>query len=185
MLEQLFGSLSRARIIKFFCTHETERFYLRELARTLDIKVNGLSRELDNLENLGFLTATNEDRKKYYAIDPTFPLREELKGIVSKSTLLLQRSVVRMLQDIRGVQVFILTGIFANQDTGTDILLVGSFDRKRIQSLITGLSRSFYQNLRFTLLRSSEFRYRLEVTDKFIYAILNSSPITIVNKYSR
>ena len=185
MLERLFGSDSRAKIIKFFCTHEYERCYMRELSRSLDIKLNALSRELANLEDMGFLAGSIEDNKKFYSIDRTFPLLPELKSLIVKSIVLLEKAVVRDINSMGGIQVFVLTGIFVNQETGTDILLVGSFNRARAQKLINNLSRSFYQNLRFTLLSPAEYKYRLEVTDKFIYNVLNFSPIVIVNKYAR
>ena len=185
MLEQLFGSGSRAKIIKFFCTHDTEKLYMRELSRSLDIKLNALSRELDNLERLGFLASSLDNHKKYYRVDPSFPLLGELKSMIIKSIILMEKAVVKDLTSLKGITVFVLTGIFVNQDTGTDILLVGSINRTRVQRLVDSLSRSFYQNMRFTIFTPAEYKYRLEVTDKFIYNILNLSPIIIVNKYAR
>lgn len=185
MLENLFGSSSRAKIIKFFCTHPSARGYVRELSRSLDIALNGVSRELDNLERMGFVKSSFDQGKKYYSINPLFPLLPELKSLIVKSVVLLEQAIVRDVQAMRGVQVFILTGIFVNDDTGTDILLVGSLDRQKVQKLIGSLSRAFYQDIRFTLFTPAEYRYRLEVTDKFVYTILNHGPIVIVNKYAQ
>lgn len=185
MLEQLFGSTSRAKIIKFFCTHENDAAFVRELSRSLDIKLNAVSRELDNLTRIGFLEAYIEKGRKYYKIDKSFPLLVDLKSLIIKSIVLLERAVIKDLNSLKGVHVLILTGIFCGEDTGTDILLVGNIDRHRVQKLINSLSRSFYQNLRFTLFTPHEYKYRLEVTDKFIYNILNLSPIVILNKYKQ
>ena len=185
MLGRLFGSESRAKIIKFFCSRSQQEFYLREISRVLDIQLNALSRELDNLEEIGFLTARTLNNRKYYRVDEKFPLLGELKALLYKSVVLLERAIVKDLQKIRGFQVFILTGIFINQETGTDILLVGSVDRKKVHKLIASLSQQFYQDIRFTFLTPPEYKYRLEVTDKFIYNILNLSPIVIINKYAR
>lgn len=185
MLEHLFGSTSRSKIIKFFCTHPEARGYVRELARSLDIALNALSRELENLERIGFLKSALDQGKKYYSVDQHFPLLDELKSLIFKSIVLLEQAIVRDVQAMRGVQVFVLTGIFVNEDTGTDILLVGSIDRQKVQKLIASLSRSFYQDIRFTLFTPTEYKYRLEVTDKFVYTILNHRPIIIVNRYAK
>jgi hypothetical protein len=185
MLERLFGSSSRAKIIKFFCTHTTGSFYLRELARTLDIQLNAISRELDNLVVMGFLIPITRDHKKYYRVNSDFSLLHELTALIIKSIVLLERAVISDLQKVRGIQLFILTGIFINEDTGTDILIVGSPQKKMIQKIINALSRSFYQDLRFTILTTSEYRYRLEVTDKFLYAIMNQGPVIITDKITR
>ena len=184
MLERIFGSTSRGKIIKFFCTHGFEKYYVRELARLLDIKLNALSRELDNLVHIGFLRAHLEKNRKYYAVDPSFPLLAELKALIVKSIVLLEKAIIKDMDVIHGIQVFILTGIFVGAETGTDLLLVGKINKAKVQSIIHGLSKSFYQNLRFTVLSPTEYKYRLEVTDKFIHTILSTSPIIIVNNYS-
>lgn len=185
MLDRLFGSESRAKIIKFFCEHAAQRHYVRELSRALDIQLNALSRELANLEEIGFLSSLLEDGKKFYTLNPTFPLLPELTSLIVKSTLLLERAVQKDILSIRGIQVCLLTGIFIHQDTGTDVLLAGTADRKKIQKIINDLSRAFHQDLRFTLFSPAEYKYRLEVTDKFLHGILSQSPIVIVNKYAR
>jgi DNA-binding HxlR family transcriptional regulator len=185
MLEKIFGSISRSKIVKFFCTHNEERHYMRELARSLDIKINALSRELDNLEEIGFLKADIKNNRKYYSVNNEFPLLQELRSLIVKSIVLVEKAVTKGLLNAKGIHVLILTGVFIDQDTGTDILLVGTTSKAKIQKLINSLSRSFYQDLRFTMLSPAEYKYRLEVTDKFIYKILNFSPIVIVNKYTR
>jgi DNA-binding MarR family transcriptional regulator len=185
MLEHLFGSTSRAKILKFFCTHPTARGYVRELARSLDIALNGLSRELENLERMGFVVSSLDQGKKFYSVNPEFPMLVELKALIFKSIVLLEQAIVRDVREMRGVQVFVLTGIFVNEETETDILLVGTIDRQKVQKLITSLSKSFYQDIRFTLFTPAEYKYRLEVTDKFVYTILNHSPIVIINKYAK
>lgn len=185
MLERLFGSASRSKIIKFFCTHPQDKYYMRELARKLDIKLNALSRELENLVELGFLIPETLNGKKYYSVDQGFPLLNELQSMIVKSIVLLEKAIVRDLRSIRGIQVLMLTGIFNNQNTDTDVLIVGSVDKSKVKRLILALSKSFYQDIRFTILTTTEYRYRLEVTDKFVHKILNYSPITIINKLTR
>jgi len=182
MLERLFGSASRSKIIKFFCTQGSDSFYMRELARQLDIKVSALSRELDNLEKLGLLTSSIENNKKYYSVNQSFPLLIDLQQLIAKSVTLLEKAIIKNLQSLKGVQALFLTGIFNGQPTDTDILIVGSVDRMKVQRLVSSLSRSYHQDVRFTIFSTSEYKYRAEVTDKFLYKILNLSPIVIVNK---
>ena len=68
MLEQLFGSTARTQILKFFCLHGQEKIFMRELARRLDLQLNSVRRELDNLEDFGFLKSAEENGKKYYFV---------------------------------------------------------------------------------------------------------------------
>lgn len=165
--------------------HPQDKYYMRELARNLDIKLNALSRELENLVELGFLIPETVNGKKYYSVDQGFPLLTELQSMIVKSIVLLEKAIVRDLRSIRGMQVLMLTGIFNNQITNTDVLIVGTVDKNKVKRLILALSKSFYQDIRFTIMTTSEYRYRLEVTDKFVYKILNYSPIIIINKLTR
>src|SRR3989344_3222506 len=157
MLERLFGSASRSKIIKFFSLHVSEEFYMRELARLLDIKLNALSRELENLEELGFLRSSIEQNKKYYETNPDFPMRQELVSIISKTAVLLEGAIVPELRKVRGIQQVLLTGLFVGEETETDVLIIGSVDRVKIQRIISGLSRSFFQEIHFTIFTPQEF----------------------------
>ena len=182
MLDNLFGSTARAKIIKFFCTNDRKKFYVRELAKLLDLKLNSLSRELIHLERMGLLKVSLDKKRKYYEVDHTFPLYAELHALIVKSIVLLEKVVSRELRAMRGMTVLLLTGIFVRQETSTDIVIAGTVDRKKIQHLIAALSGAFHQEIRFTIFSTAEYKYRLAVTDKFLSTVLNSGPIIILNK---
>lgn len=64
MLEKLFGSKARARLLKHFLLNSDQEFYIRQLARDLDLQVNSVRRELNNLEDFGLLSSTGNDSTK-------------------------------------------------------------------------------------------------------------------------
>lgn len=55
MLEKIFGSKARVKILKAFLIKPDEKFYIRQLARDLKLQVNSVRRELINLEDFGLL----------------------------------------------------------------------------------------------------------------------------------
>lgn len=57
MLTKLFGSNTRARLLKQFLFNPDEKYYIRQLARDLDLQVNSIRRELENLEDFGLLSS--------------------------------------------------------------------------------------------------------------------------------
>lgn len=57
MLTKLFGSNSRAKLLKQFLFNPDEKYYIRQLARDLDLQVNSIRRELENLEDFGLLSS--------------------------------------------------------------------------------------------------------------------------------
>lgn len=59
MLEKIFGSKARVKILKAFLMRPDEKFYIRQLARDLKLQVNSVRRELVNLEDFGLLYSDN------------------------------------------------------------------------------------------------------------------------------
>ncbi|MEI6379156.1 MAG: hypothetical protein WCO55_05865 [Candidatus Falkowbacteria bacterium] len=55
MLDKLFGSNARVKLLKLFLLHPDQRYYIREIARELDLQLNSVFRELNNLEEMGLL----------------------------------------------------------------------------------------------------------------------------------
>ena len=50
MLEKLFGSKARVKILKLFLTHSEEKFYIRQIARKLKLQLNSVRRELAEVQ---------------------------------------------------------------------------------------------------------------------------------------
>ena len=78
MLEQILSSVARTKILKFFCVHSQEKFFVRELARRLNLQLNSIRRELANLEKFGFLKSEEDAGKKYYHTNLEFSLFTEI-----------------------------------------------------------------------------------------------------------
>lgn len=55
MLGKLFGSNARVKILKLFLLNPERKYYIRQLARDLDLQVNSVRRELENLKSIGLL----------------------------------------------------------------------------------------------------------------------------------
>ena len=55
MLEQLFGSRTRTKLLRLFLMHPERAFYIRELTRLIDTQINSVRRELQNLQSGGVI----------------------------------------------------------------------------------------------------------------------------------
>jgi len=77
MLEKLFGSKTRVLLLRLFLNNSDKHYYVRELARNLELHLNAVRRELENLEEIGILTSTDQadeeseesGNKKYYRLN--------------------------------------------------------------------------------------------------------------------
>ena len=94
MLEQLFGSRTRVKLLRLFVSHPDQRWYVRELTRTVHEQINSVRRELGHLEQLGFIQSTMEQRKKYYSVNQRFTLYPELKALMIKARVTLEKNLI-------------------------------------------------------------------------------------------
>lgn len=190
MLDKLFGSKTRVKILKLFLLHPIDKFYIRQLSRDLKLQLNSVHRELENLEKFGILTsniAINKEsggqEKKYYKANSDFVLFEEIRALIVKAQILYEKDFVLKLKAIGKVKLLILTGTFVNNPNSlVDLLIVGRFNKTKFIKLIKELENDLGREINYTLLDSAEFKYRRDITDIFLYGILEDRKMVIIDE---
>lgn len=82
MVDQLFGSKTRVKLLKFFFANQDEEFFVRELTRLLDEQINSIRRELINLADAGVVKSIDKENKVYYRLNKDGELYEGLDKIL-------------------------------------------------------------------------------------------------------
>ncbi len=200
MLEQLFGSKTRVKLLQLFLNNQNQPYYLRELARKLKTQLNSVRREVENLEKMeiiksvelvselapeadGKRTKNVSSNKKYLLANTDFILYPELKALLLKAQLLYERNFVRKIEKMPKVKLFILAGFFVgNEAAPTDMLLVGMVNRKKLAAVVREFERELGHSINFTVLTPQEFKYRQDITDRFLYDILEGKKIMIIDR---
>ena len=185
MLEQIFSSVARTKIIKFFCVNNQEKFFIRELARRLSLQLNSIRRELNNLEKFGFLTSIEEEGKKYYYINHHFSLFAEIKNLVFKALALEEMDIANKMSKIPGLKLLIFSGVLTESPAATDVLIVGKVNKQKVSRYLRKIADGLPEELRYTFLSLNDYMYRLEITDKFVYDIWANDKIIVVDKISK
>lgn len=183
MLEQLFGSRTRVKLLRLFLLNPEKSYYVRQLTRLLGEQINSVRRELGNLSGIELVKSEDKGQKKFYQANPDCLLYDELQALVVKSHLTLEKDLVHGIKDLENLKLLVLTGIFTEeQNTLTDILCVGNLDEKKFRLLINRFKKDYPRDLNFTIMNEDEYRYRKEISDKFLHDILNTKHIIVVNK---
>lgn len=131
MLQDLFSSRVRVRLLTHFFSHPDEQFYARNLTRQIGEHYNAVWQELNNLERIGLLLSEHNGNVKYYRLNPDFPIYEELRRIILKTSGLGQ--AVREALDRLGTVkwAFIYGSVAAGEEdflSDVDLMLVGKVD---------------------------------------------------------
>lgn len=183
MLEHIFGSTTRAKLLAFFGTHPDEAVFVRELTRRIRGQLTAVRRELENLTKLGVLTVEGAGRKRYHRANPAFPLAHELRAFVFKGQVLLELDLSRRLQRVGRPDLVVLTGFFTDSPhSSVDVLIVGAINRRKVKRLLTAIQRELDHQVRYTVLTRREFAFRNDIADRFLYDILEGRRIVILDR---
>ncbi|MBU1036673.1 winged helix-turn-helix domain-containing protein [Patescibacteria group bacterium] len=183
MLEQLFGSRTRTKLLHLFLENKEQSFFVREICRAINERINSVRRELQNLEKFGLIISKTVEQKRFYKIDGNFPIVSELQLLFDKSKILIEKMISQKALKLEGLKYFALTGQFTKEeDIPTDVLLVGKIPREALEKFIKGIEKTYGRHIRYTYFTTQEFNLRKDLTDKFLYSIINGQKIVLVNK---
>jgi len=192
MLEHLFGSITRIKLLRLFYGNHDRAYFVRELSRAIEMQLNAVRRELANLETIGVVKQvefgqSKEDevgteRSKYYKLNTDFFLHDELGSLLSKTQMLEEKNFIELIKKRGGdIKIMILSGFFTDeQEVGTDILIVGNIKNIPVAKAIKDFEKFLNRSIRYTMMEEKEFMERREIGDRFLYAILEAKHIFAV-----
>jgi len=196
MLNAIFGSEARVKILNLFLLHPETKYYILQIARDLKLPANSVRREVDNILKFGLIAAASapltdqpeskkdkaKGEKKYFEANKNFILYPEMKALFIKAQVISSQKFISNLQKSFQPKLLALTGFFTNfPEAQTDILIVGHVKRPAFLKLIAELEKDFGREINFTILEEKEFRYRQDIMDIFLYNILEGKTITLID----
>jgi predicted transcriptional regulator len=189
MIEQLFGSKTRVKLLQLFYSNPNRSFYVREITRKIDEQINSVRRELSNLLNIGIITSDNTNNKLYYEVNQKFeyyqPLREIFGGGVKpvrKAADETPEESESSFKAIGHVELAVVTGQFTRDETaGVDFLVVGDVNQRALQKYVEELEAKENKSIRYTSMSLQDFKYRQEIRDRFAVAISHAKKQILVD----
>lgn len=193
MIDALFGSKTRVKLLHLFLNNPGKSFYVREITRLIDEQINSVRRELSNMLAVGIITSDTADNKLYYEVNQRYEHYLAFKAIFTDEKLQSAKSVARsvrsehdwkqMMGDLPGLRLAIAAGVLVNGSSTSriDLLFVGTILPIRLKKVMKAIEKLEGRELNYTQLSYDEFYYRLSVHDKFITEILNSSHEVVVD----
>lgn len=188
MIEHLFGSKTRVKLLQLFARGPERTFFIRELTRILGVHLNAVRRELSHLKALGLIEidegeGKREKRKKFVRLNPASIIWDELRSLMAKSELLGREKLTRDIANLSGVDYLLLTGIFTGDaEAQTDMLCVGKIGKDDMMALMRRFEREFGREIRYTSMTRQEFMYRRNVADKFLSDLLSRKHLVVVDE---
>jgi hypothetical protein len=190
MVEQLFGSKTRVKLLQLFYSNPNRSFYVREITRKIDEQINSVRRELANLLSIGIISSDTNNNRLYYEVNQDYEFYQPLGaifggGVASATTTApAADSQAATIKGLGNVELAIFTGQFTRDDSsGTDLLIVGDINQTKLNKFIAELEEQEGKELRFTVMPPQEFKYRQQVNDRFLGLALGAKKQVLIDKH--
>ena len=194
MIDALFGSKTRVKLLHLFLNNPGKSFYVREITRKIDEQINSVRRELSNMLEVGIIISDSADNKLYYQVNQRYEFFVSLKAIfgdspTTKSTVEVQPkedSVAKygsLLNEITGLRLAVFSGVLVTgSTTSVDVLLVGNIAHAKVKTVMAEIEKSEGREINYCVIPYDEFYYRLSIRDRFITEIINGKHVAVIDK---
>lgn len=191
MVEQLFGSKTRVKLLHLFLSNPDRAFYVREITRKIDEQINSVRRELANMLSIGVIKNDSVDNKLYYEVNKDYehyiPLQQMFAdNKTASSNVNSSKPKVhpwkKHVDQLSNLRLALLSGGLAgNPASQIDVLLVGSPSLAQVKRLIKKFEQEEARPLNYAIMDYDNFYYRLSIKDKFINEIIDRPHIALID----
>lgn len=192
MIEQLFGSKTRVKLLQLFYGNPNRAFYVREITRKIDEQINSVRRELANLLSIGIISSDTTNNRLYYEVNQSYEYNDSLSNIFGsgakkaakgKAATADEPKELTALKSLGRIDLAIYTGRFTRDEiAGIDLLIVGDINQTKLNHYIEDLESQEGKEIRYTVMPKSEFRYRMQVKDRFLTTVLSAKKQILIDK---
>jgi hypothetical protein len=193
MIDALFGSKTRVKLLHLFLNNPGQSFYVREITRKIDEQINSVRRELSNMLEVGIITSDSADNKLYYQVNQRYeyyvPLRAIFGDDLAEANVVpatsdgLSNELSTTIRTIPGLTLAILSGVLVRGSTSSvDVVLVGVLPHAKVAAAIKTIEKLEGRDINYSVLSYDEFYYRLSVRDRFITEILNGKHSIVIDR---
>ena len=187
MIDSLFGSKTRVKLLYLFLNNLEKSFYVREITRMIDEQINSVRRELANMVSVGIVKQDAIDNKLYYSVNEDYPYVNPLMVIFSDKNNDDKKPASASWEDsikrIRGLKIAITAGkLDIGSIASVDLLLVGdNMSAVAIKNLIKRIEKAKKSEINYAIMTYDDFYYRMSVKDRFIMDIIRNKHSVLVD----
>lgn len=200
ILGKLFGAEAKVKIMRLFLFNPESPFTNEDIAERTKSSLSSVRHELAILKKIklikskGFvkriLKKTGKQSKfirkrvRGWTLNPSFKYLGELQKLLIDASLITGTELLRKFTLAGKLKLVITSGIFLqDSDSRVDVLIVGDhLKRSTVDRVMDGIQAEIGKELRYAVLDTSEFNYRLGMYDKLVRDILDFPHTVILDR---
>ncbi len=191
MIEQLFGSKTRVKLLHLFYGNPNRPFYVREITRKIDEQINSVRRELSNLLSIGLIKSDTNNNRLYYEVNQNYEYYAPLAAIFGEGKTFTPKASTSSddsggdIRAIGNIDIAVFTGqLTRDNSVGVDVFLVGDINQSKLQRFMTDLELQEGKELRYTMMSLRDFQYRQQINDRFVATIFAAKKQILIDKHN-
>ncbi|OGE15959.1 hypothetical protein A3F00_04915 [Candidatus Daviesbacteria bacterium RIFCSPHIGHO2_12_FULL_37_11] len=183
MMEELFVSRVRVKLLQLFLSTPSELIHVREIVRRVGEEINAVRRELGRMEKYGMVSSEWRANRRFYKFKKEYIFYKELLGFVAK-TAGLGGNIVKNRQRLGKVKfaflsVRFLQAVAAGSDD-VDLLIVGQIILPELQAVIADEQAKRETEINYSFMDEAEFQFRVRRRDPFILRVLVQPKVVLI-----
>lgn len=183
MLELLFSSTARVKVLALFLLNPETSFYQRQISSLTGLPIYAIQREVKRLCTLGLLASFVRGNQVHFQAQRSFFLFPELKGIFLK-TIGLAALVGAAMKETEGITLAFVYGSYAaDRETAAsdiDVLVVGYLSSRVLHATLQEARSLAHREINHVLFSQEEFRMKAQTQDGFLQNVLASPRLFLV-----
>lgn len=179
-LQRLFGSPARIKLLRLFLFNPRMSFTVVDAAKRARISDDEARKEFRVLSGAGLIARAARGKGVRYGLDADFEYIAALQNLLINAPAR-AKDIIERIRPAGTFKLVILSGMFVGDwDGSIDALLVGDRVKdKKLRERIRSFEAELGKEIRYSLLSTNDFFYRLNLNDKLIRDVLDY-PHTIV-----
>jgi len=182
-LQKLFGSPARVKLLRLFLFNPRQSFTLADAAKRSRVPEDEARKEIALFLRAELINRTPRGKGVRYVLNGEFEYVAALQNLLLNAPAR-GNDIVERVRGTGTLKLVVLSGIFLGEwDSSLDLFLVGDrIKEKKLREQIRKLEAEIGKEIRYTLLSTENFFYRLNLNDKLVRDVLDYSHTIVLDR---
>lgn len=182
-LQKLFGNAARIKLLRLFLFNPRQSFLLIDIVRRARVLDEEARHEVALFCRMGIIGRSTRGKGIRYALNTQFEYVTALQNLLLNAPAR-GADIVQRIRGTGTLKFVVLSGIFIGEwDDRLDLLIVGDrMKERKLRERIRGLEAEIGKEVRYALLTSEDFLYRMNMNDKLVRDVLDYSHKILLDK---
>jgi hypothetical protein len=173
-LQKLFGSPARVKLLRLFLFNPRTSFTLADAAHRARVSDADARKEINVFLKANLIARAARGKGVRFVLNNDFEYTAALQNLLLNAPAR-GEDIVERIRRTGALKLVILSGIFLGEWEGSlDLLVVGDrMKDKKLREQVRKLEAEIGKEIRYTLLATTDFFYRLNLNDKLVRDVLD------------